>query len=140
MNKSLWIDNNIDMINYFINELIKFIEKYEDEFKLITDEETFLDNFVDFLFNNYILNKNLDIVNYDNNSEYFEMMYSTDIIDLFSEFKNIAYGFTNDIFNSKRNNESYSLLEFIYNNIELLEDYNEDNDDIEEDYDVNDYY
>jgi len=30
MNKSLWIDNNIDMINYFINELIKFIEKYED--------------------------------------------------------------------------------------------------------------
>ena len=68
------------------------------------------------------------------------MMYSTDIIDLFSEFKNIAYGFTNDIFNSKKNNESSSLLEFIYNNIELLEDYNEDNDDIEEDYDVNDYY
>ena len=140
MNKSLWIDNNIDMINYFINELIKFIEKYEDEFKLITDEETFLDNFVEFLFNNYILNKNLDIVNYDNNFEYFEMMYSTDIIDLFSEFKNIAYGFTNDIFNSKKNNESSSLLEFIYNNIELLEDYNEDNDDIEENYDVNDYY
>ena len=46
MNKSLWIDNNIDMINYFINELIIFIEKYDDEFKLITDEETFLDNFV----------------------------------------------------------------------------------------------
>jgi len=140
MNKSLWIDNNIDMINYFINELIIFIEKYDDELKLITDEETFLDNFVGFLFNNYILNKNPDIVNYDNNFEYFEIMYSTDIIDLFSEFKNIAYGFTNDIFNSKKNNESYSLLEFIYNNIELLEDYNEDNDGIEEDYDVNDYY
>jgi len=140
MNKSLWIDNNIDMINYFINELIIFIEKYDDEFKLITDEETFLDNFVEFLFNNYILNKNLVEVNYDNNFEYFEMMYSTDIIDLFSEFKNISYGFTNDIFNNKRNNESYSLLEFIYNNIELLEDYNEDNDGIEEDYDVNDFY
>ena len=140
MNKSLWIDNNIDMINYFINELIIFIEKYEDEFKLITDEETFLDDFAEFLFNNYILNKDLDKIKYDNNFEYFEMMYSTDIIDLFSEFKNIAYGFTNDIFNNKKNNESYSLLEFIYNNIELLEDYNEDNDDIEEDYDVNDFY
>ena len=140
MNKSLWIDNNIDMINYFINELIIFIEKYEDEFKLITDEETFLDDFAEFLFNNYILNKDLDKIKYDNNFEYFEMMYSTDIIDLFSEFKNISYGFTNDIFNNKRNNESYSLLEFIYNNIELLEDYNEDNDDIEEDYDVNDFY
>ena len=140
MNKTLWIDNNIDMINYLIEKLIIFIEKYENDFELITDEETFLDNFVEFLFNNYILNKNLDIVNYDNNFEYFEMMYSTDIIDLFSEFKNIAYGFTNDIFNSKKNNESSSLLEFIYNNIELLEDYNEDNDDIEENYDVNDYY
>ena len=141
MNKSLWIDNNIDMINYFINELIIFIEKYDDEFKLITDEETFLDNFVEFLFNNYILNKDLDKIKYDNNFEYFEMMYSTDIIDLFSEFKNISYGFTNDIFNNKKNNESYSLLEFIYNNIELLEDYNEDNDGIDDDfYDINDYY
>ena len=140
MNKTLWIDNNIDMINYLIEKLIIFIEKYVDDFKLITDEETFLDNFVYFLFDNYILNKKLDIVEYDNNFEYFETMYSSDIIDLFSEFKNIAYGFTNDIFNSKKNNESYSLLEFIYNNIELLEDYNEDNDGIEEDYDVNDYY
>ena len=140
MNKTLWIDNNIDMINYLIEKLIIFIEKYKDDFELITDEETFLDNFVEFLFNNYILNKDSDKVEYDNNFEYFETMYSSDIIDLFSEFKNISYGFTNDIFNNKRNNESYSLLEFIYNNIELLEDYNEDNDGIEEDYDVNDFY
>ena len=138
MNKSLWIDNNIDMINYFINELIKFIEKYEDEFKLITDEETFLDNFVEFLFNNYILNKDSDKIEYDNNFEYFETMYSSDIIDLFSEFKNISYGFTNDIFNHK--NESYSLTEFIFTQINLTEDYNdikEDNSDdelVEEDH------
>ena len=42
MNKTLWIDNNIDMINYLIEKLIIFIEKYEDDFELITDEETFL--------------------------------------------------------------------------------------------------
>ena len=87
MNKILRIDNNIDMINYLIEKLIIFIEKYEDDFKLITDEETFLDNFVYFLFDNYILNKKLDKVEYDNNFEYFETMYSSDIIDLFSEFK-----------------------------------------------------
>ena len=123
MNKTLWIDNNIDMINYLIEKLIIFIEKYEDDFKLITDEETFLDNFVYFLFDNYILNKKLDKVEYDNNFEYFETMYSTDIIDLFSEFKNISYGFTNDIFNHK--NESYSLTEFIFTQINLKENYND---------------
>ena len=123
MNKTLWIDNNIDMINYLIEKLIIFIEKYEDDFELITDEETFLDNFVYFLFDNYILNKKLDIVEYDNNFEYFETMYSSDIIDLFSEFKNISYGFTNDIFNHK--NESYSLTEFIFTQINLKENYND---------------
>ena len=123
MNKTLWIDNNIDMINYLIEKLIIFIEKYEDDFKLITDEETFLDNFVEFLFNNYILNKDSDKIEYDNNFEYFETMYSSDIIDLFSEFKNISYGFTNDIFNHK--NESYSLTEFIFTQINLTEDYND---------------
>jgi len=130
MNKTLWIDNNIDMINYLIEKLIIFIEKYEDDFKLITDEETFLDNFVFFLFDNYILNKDSDKIKYDNNFEYFETMYSSDIIDLFSEFKNISYGFTNDIFNHK--NESYSLTEFIFTQIILTEDYNdikEDNSD-----------
>jgi hypothetical protein len=123
MNKTLWIDNNIDMINYLIEKLIIFIEKYEDDFKLITDEETFLDNFVFFLFDNYILNKDSDKIEYDNNFEYFETMYSSDIIDLFSEFKNISYGFTNDIFNHK--NESYSLTEFIFTQINLTEDYND---------------
>ena len=123
MNKTLWIDNNIDMINYLIEKLIIFIEKYEDDFKLITDEETFLDNFVYFLFDNYILNKDSDKIEYDNNFEYFETMYSSDIIDLFSEFKNISYGFTNDIFNHK--NESYSLTEFIFTQINLTEDYND---------------
>ena len=138
MNKTLWIDNNIDMINYLIEKLIIFIEKYEDDFKLITDEETFLDNFVYFLFDNYILNKDSDKIEYDNNFEYFETMYSSDIIDLFSEFKNISYGFTNDIFNHK--NESYSLTEFIFTQINLTEDYNdikEDNSDdelVEEDH------
>jgi len=123
MNKTLWIDNNIDMINYLIEKLIIFIEKYEDDFELITDEETFLDNFVYFLFDNYILNKKLNKVEYDNNFEYFETMYSSDIIDLFSEFKNISYGFTNDIFNHK--NESYSLTEFIFTQINLKENYND---------------
>ena len=123
MNKSRWINYNIDMINLLIHELNLFIEKYNTELKLNTNNETFYDNFVSFLYENYILKEKIRLNEYDHNFEYFESMYQTDIIDLFNRFKNISYGFTNNIFN--HNNESYSLLEFIFNNIDLLNDYNE---------------
>ena len=111
------------MINLLIHELNLFIEKYNTELKLNTNNETFYDNFVSFLYENYILKEKIRLNEYDHNFEYFESMYQTDIIDLFNKFKNISYGFTNNIFN--HNNESYSLLEFIFNNIDLINDYNE---------------
>ena len=143
MNKSDWIDYNLDMINFFIHELLKFINKYNKEFTLNTDLETFYENFSDFLYHNYYLNlefkDNTDYDrNYDRNYEYFESMYEDDIIDLFSEFKEIAIGFTSNIFRFR--NESYSLLEFIYDNINLEKDYNISNDDIEEEYIEEEYY
>ena len=139
MNKSDWIDFNLDMINFFIHELLKFINKYDKEFTLNTDLETFYDNFSNFLYNNYYLNLEFkEYTDYDKNFEYFESMYEDDIIDLFSKFKEIAYGFTSDIFRLR--NESYSLLEFIYYNINLEEDYNILNDDIEEEYVEEEYY
>ena len=143
MNKSDWIDFNLDMINFFIHELLKFINKYNKEFTLNTDLETFYENFSDFLYHNYYLNlefkDNTDYDrNYDKNYEFFESMYEDDIIDLFSEFKEIAIGFTSNIFRFR--NESYSLLEFIYDNINLEKDYNISNDDIEEEYVEEEYY
>ena len=139
MNKSDWIDFNLDMINFFIHELLKFINKYDKEFNLNTDLETFYGNFIDFLYNNYYLNLEFkDNINYDKNFEYFESMYEDDIIDLFSEFKEIAYGFTSDIFRLR--NESYSLLEFIYYNINLEEDYNITNELSDEEYVEEEYY
>jgi hypothetical protein len=139
MNKSDWIDYNLDMINFFIHELLKFINKYNKEFNLNTDLETFYDNFSNFLYNNYYLDLEFkDNINYDKNYEYFESMYEDDIIDLFSEFKEISYGFNSDIFRFR--NESYSLLEFIYYNINLEENYNVLNDDVEEEYVEEEYY
>ena len=123
MNKSRWINYNIDMINLFIHELVLFIDKYNTELKLNTNNETFYDNFVSFLYENYILKEKIRLNEYDHNFEYFESMYQTDIVDIFNKFKNISYGFTNNIFNYS--NEAYTLLEFIFNNIELLNDYNE---------------
>lgn len=120
----IWINNNLDMINYFFDNLCNFIHKNEDDFKLNTDEETFFNNLCVFLYENYILNEyNFKII-YDKNFEYFDLKYCSDIVDLFIEFKEISYGFTNDIF--KNNKNSNDLLEFIYKNIELLEDYEND--------------
>ena len=139
MNKSDWIDYNLNMINFFIHELLKFINKYNKEFTLNTDLETFYENFSNFLYNNYYLNLEFkEYTDYDKNFEYFESMYEGDIIDLFSEFKEIAIGFTSNIFRFR--NESYSLLEFIYDNIHLENDHNIINEEIFEEHIEEEYY
>ena len=136
----IWINNNIDMINYFFDNLCNFIQKNDDDFKLNTDEETLFNNLCVFLYENYILNEYNSKIIYDKNFEYFDLKYCSDIVDLFIEFKEISYGFTNDIFNKNKN--SNDLLEFIYKNIELLEDYENDyNSDEDEKFDEdNSYY
>ena len=138
MYKSLWIDYNIDMINFFIHELLIFINKYNTEFTLNTDLETFYDNFVHFLYYNYYLDLDIELPDYDSNFEYFESMYNSDIIDLFSNFKDIADGFTSNIF--RKRNESYSLLEFIYDNIHLENNHNILNEELFEEYVEEEYY
>ena len=88
--------------------------------------------------NNSLLDLDIELPDYDSNFEYFESMYNTDIIDLFGNFKDIADGFTSDIF--KERNESYSLLEFIYDNIHLENDHNIINEEIFEEYIEEEYY
>ena len=138
--KKEWVLKNIDMINLFFNKLIIFIEKNNNEFQLITNEYSLYKKFYRFLYKNYILKKYHDNVVLDNNFDYFETMYCSDIIDLFNDFKNISYGFTNDIF--KNINDPFDLIIFIYDNIELLNDYNDlENILDEEEYDeYNEYY
>ena len=133
----IWINKNLDMINYFFDNLCNFIHKNDEDFKLNTDEETLFNNLCVFLYENYILNEYNSKIIYDRNFEYFDLKYCSDIVDLFIEFKEISYGFTNDIFD--KNKTSNDLLEFIYKNIELLEDYENDynsdeDENVDEDY------
>ena len=136
----IWINKNLDMINYFFDNLCNFIHKNDEDFKLNTDEETLFNNLCVFLYENYILNEYNSKIIYNKNFEYFDLKYCSDIVDLFIKFKEISYGFTNDIFNKNKN--SNDLLEFIYKNIELLEDYENDyNSDEDEKVDEdNSYY
>ena len=133
----IWINKNLDMINYFFDNLCNFIHKNDKDFKLNTDEESLFNNLCVFLYENYILDEyNFKII-YDKNFEYFDLKYCSDIVDLFIEFKEISYGFTNDIF--KNNKNSNDLLEFIYKNIELLEDYENDYNS-DEDENIDEHY
>jgi hypothetical protein len=126
----IWANNNNEMINKFFDKLLLFIDSNNADFKLNTDNGTLFKNFSIFLYDNFILNNyNSDII-FNKNYEYFDLKYCSDIVDLFIDFKEISYGFTNSIFN--KNKTSLDLIEFIYKNIELFEDL-ENNSDIEED-------
>jgi len=134
----IWANNNNEMINKFFDKLLLFIDSNNSDFKLNTDNGTLFKNFSIFLYDNFILNNyNSDII-LNKNYEYFDLKYCSDIVDLFIDFKEISYGFTNSIFN--KNKTSLDLIEFIYKNIELFEDF-ENSSDIEEDeYTDGEYY
>ena len=133
----IWANNNNEMINKFFDKLLLFIDSNNADFKLNTDNGTLFKNFSIFLYDNFILNNyNSDII-LNKNYEYFDLKYCSDIVDLFIDFKEISYGFTNSIFN--KNKTSLDLIEFIYKNIELFEDF-ENNSDIEDEYTDGEYY
>ena len=138
MKKYKWMNENIEMIYYFINKLMIFINDNEQDFKLNTDNESFNENFANFLYDKYYSNKDFGNIEYDNNFDYFDTKFCSDISDLFLDMKNIAYGFTNDIF--KDNNNSYDLIEFIYRHITLNENFNEIKDDLSEEDNLDEEY
>jgi len=138
MKKYKWMNENIEMIYYFINKLMIFINDNGQDFKLNTDNESFNENFANFLYDKYYSNKDFGNIEYDNNFDYFDTKFCSDISDLFSDMKNIAYGFTNDIF--KDNNNSYDLIEFIYRHITLNENFNEIKDDLSEEDNLDEEY
>ena len=138
MKKYKWMNENIEMIYYFINKLMIFINDNEQDFKLNTDNESFNENFANFLYDKYYSNKDFGNIEYDNNFDYFDTKFCSDISDLFLDMKNIAYGFTNDIF--KDNKNSYDLIEFIYSHITLNDNFNEIKEDLSEEENLDEEY
>ena len=69
------------------------------------------------------------------NSEYFNIEFSNDIIDLFLEFKEINKDYCCDLINEKHN--SYYLIEFLSN--QLIYNINESIDN-ENNYDINNIF
>ena len=68
--------------------------------------------------------------------EEFDMKYSDDICDLFLKFKDINNGYCFDFLNNKNDN-SYELLLFLFNNVSIC---NEDDIEITDEELINDEY
>ena len=131
MNLSLWYLQNKYLLQTCFYILYRWILD-NSEIKLITDEEEFYNSFINMVYYEYY-NNNLPIVNEtdEQSTEYFELKYTSDITDMFIEFKNISNNCCSHIFFNKWNT-SDNILNLIINNISDINIYNDiDNGEIE---------
>tara|TARA_R110001599_G_scaffold292332_4_gene496004 strand:+ start:220 stop:636 length:417 start_codon:yes stop_codon:yes gene_type:complete len=131
MNLSLWYLQNKYLLQTCFYILYRWILD-NSEIKLITDEEEFYNSFINMVYYEYY-NNNLPIVNEtdEQSTEYFELKYTSDITDMFIEFKNISNNCCSHIFFNKWNT-SDSIINLITNNISDINIYNDiDNGEIE---------
>jgi hypothetical protein len=131
MNLSLWYLQNKYLLQTCFYILYRWILD-NSEIKLITDEEEFYNSFINMVYYEYY-NNNIPIVNEtdEQSTEYFELKYTSDITDMFIEFKNISNNCFSHIFFNKWNT-SDSIINLITNNISDINIYNDiDNGEIE---------
>ena len=131
MNLSLWYLQNKYLLQICFHILHRWILD-NSEIKLITDEEEFYNSFINMVYYEYY-NNNVPIVNEtdEESTEYFELKYTSDITDMFIEFKNISNNCCSHIFFNKWNT-SDSIINLITNNISDIHIYNDiDNGEIE---------
>ena len=134
-----------NIINIIFDYLYSYIINNK-ELKLQIDKETFYNNFIKLIYNEYVYPiKKMKYICSDNlidNTDYlydetiifvyFESKYSEDIIDIFLYFKDITYNYNFNLFHNK-NNSSYPLLEFLFYNCDITDPYiNEEIDTLEE--------
>mgnify|MGYP003657090481 CR=1 FL=1 len=131
MNLLLWYSKNKYMLHTCFYILYRWILD-NSEIKLIIEEEEFLNSFINMVYYEYY-NNNVPIVNEteEETTEYFEFKYTSEITDMFIEFKNISNNYCSNIFFNKWNT-SDSIINLITNNISDINIYNDiDNGDIE---------
>jgi len=104
----LWIDSNTDL-ERFIDD-----KKFHDEFK-------------NFIFKEYLLPLETYVYDYDEDDHYehYNMTYSDEITDIFIYFKEFTKSLGSDLLHLKNDN-SYPLVQFIYNICDYKDHYNDD--------------
>jgi len=131
MNLFLWYSINKYLLQTCFYILYRWILD-NSEIKLIIEEDEFYNSFINMVYYEYY-NNNVPIVNEteEQSTEYFELKYTSEITDMFIEFKNISNNYCSNIFFNKWNT-SDSIINLITNNISDINIYNDiDNGEIE---------
>ena len=119
------IDNILCKLAYETYSLMNNLEDYN----IIIDYNSFIDSFINMIYTTYLLKKPI-IYPYelDDNYDFYDLKYSERINNLFLYFVTLSNIYSLGLFN-KLNDNYMDLLDFIYNNIELidLETINEEN-------------
>ena len=119
------------MFDILFDKIVDWINKQEDMY-IKRDINDLKKHFLFFLYA-----KNINVLD-DEKYLYFSLKYTSDIIDLNSELREITKGYCSKLFHTREEilNGSLNLLNFIYNNI--IYDYNDTID--EEENTINEYY
>lgn len=131
-----FVKGNKEYINNIFDKIKLFIERYDDEIIKRYDNDTFRWFFINYIYdiykgksykNDYLLNDN-ELEFFD----YFYTKYNTDIVDLFLLIREITNSYCLNIFGTlyQNQNGSLNLTEFLFDNI-VLEYENNDDDDTE---------
>ena len=109
----LWIDSNKD--------LDRFI-----------DDETFYDEFRNFIYKEYVLPLQKYIYDYEEDElyEHYNMTYSDDINDIFIYYKSFTKSLGSQLLHGTNDN-SYPLLQFVYSVCDYRDPYNDNESDMD---------
>ena len=122
--KSILYDNNYyikDILNLFIKDIFNWI-KLNNEIECEYNDSTFKDKFYKMIYTNYYNNQSKLFKPYDEEMyEYFTLKFSEDILDLFSEYKEINKQYSLQLFNSQ--DSSIALQEFLFNTLLVADPY-----------------
>ena len=137
ISKEHWLNTSIKYeTNFTINNILCKLayETYSlmnnlEDYNIIIDYNSFIDSFINMIYTTYLLKKPI-IYPYelDDNYDFYDLKYSERINNLFLYFVTLSNIYSLGLFN-KLNDNYMDLLDFIYNNIELidLETINEEN-------------
>lgn len=127
---------NKDVLNLMINQIINFINS-SPELEFDYEYHTFCQKFYSFVYKEYYLHEIQEFSPYDNDMYlYFNLKFSEDINDIFTQMRELSKQYSMQLFNSK--DTCVPLEEFLFDTL-LVEDpyYDSDEENSEENMDYN---
>jgi hypothetical protein len=103
---------NKEILDNLLNHILDFVNR-NSELYFVNDFSSLKINFYNFVYHKKEIN-----INNDEKFNVFSMKHTSDISDLYLHLKNIAKSYNSQIFHHKNNN-SYDLLCFIFQNIDF---------------------